>query len=101
MKNHFRKSDGLTWERRGKILCRYLVCSLDPERTEKAIFSNVRLTIPAPEGFVPYRDFIGSRLELLDVRTGRRKVIYESEVPFEAPIGLKTASFLLSIRRDC
>ena len=71
------------------------VCSHDPERTEKAVFSNVRLTIPAPEGFVPYRDFIGSRLEIMDVRTGRRKVIYESEVPFEAPNWTKDGKFLI------
>ena len=35
------------------------------------MFRNVRLVRPAKDGFVPYRDYIGSDLELLDVATGR------------------------------
>jgi len=37
------------------------------------------------DGFAPYRDFIGSVLEILDVSTGHRQVVYRSETPFEAP----------------
>ena len=33
----------------------------------------------------PYRDYIGSVLELLDVQTGRRQIVHRSEQPFEAP----------------
>ena len=36
--------------------------------TERAIFRDVRIIRPAKDGFVPYRDFIGSVLEILDVR---------------------------------
>ena len=61
------------------------LCSHNPEVVEKAVFRNVRIVRPAPDGFVPYRDYIGSRLEILDVATGRRRVIHESEEPFEAP----------------
>jgi hypothetical protein len=35
--------------------------------------------------FVPYRDYIGSNLEILDVETGRRKIIYSSPESLQAP----------------
>jgi TolB protein len=61
------------------------VCSHNPEVVEQAVFHNVRLVRPASDGFVPYRDYIGSRLEVLEVHTGRRQVLYSSKDPFEAP----------------
>jgi Tol biopolymer transport system component len=33
----------------------------------------------------PVSDFIGSVLEILDLATGHRQVVYRSETPFEAP----------------
>jgi TolB protein len=61
------------------------LCSHEVDVMERAIFSDVRITRPAKDGFVPYRDYIGSVLEILDVETGRRQMIYRSEQPFEAP----------------
>ncbi len=61
------------------------LCSHNPDVVEKAIFRDVRVIRPAPEGFTPYRDYIGSVLELLDVETGRRQVLHTSAQPFEAP----------------
>jgi TolB protein len=61
------------------------VCSHDPAVVEKAVFRNVRIIRPVKEGYVPYRDFIGSHLELLDVASGRRELVYSSKDPFEAP----------------
>jgi Tol biopolymer transport system component len=52
---------------------------------EKAVFRNVRLIRPAKVGFVPYRDYIGSDLELLDVATGRRKVVDHVTDSVQAP----------------
>ncbi len=46
---------------------------------------NLRWVIPAWAGFVPYYDYLGSRLELLDVDTGLREVIYETAAGIEAP----------------
>jgi TolB protein len=40
---------------------------------------------PVREGFIPYRDYIGSVLEILDVHTGRLEMLYASKQPFEAP----------------
>ncbi len=59
--------------------------SHNPDVIEHVIFHDVRLTRTAKPDFRPYRDYIGSQLELLDVRTGRRQMIYRSQQPFEAP----------------
>ena len=61
------------------------VCSHNPDVLEKAIFENIRLTRPAPASLVPYRDYLGSRLELLNVGTGRRTIVYETPGNLEAP----------------
>jgi Tol biopolymer transport system component len=61
------------------------LCSHDPEVVEKAAFRDVRIIRPARDGFVPYQDYIGSILEVLDVETGRRQVLHSSAEPFEAP----------------
>ena len=61
------------------------LCSHNPDVVERAIFRDVRLTRPVKDGFQPYRDYIGSRLEVLDVETGRRTLLHASVQPFEAP----------------
>ena len=61
------------------------VCSHDNGVLEKAVFRNVRLVRPAREGFAPYHDYIGSDLELLDVATGRRKVVEHVADSIQAP----------------
>ena len=61
------------------------LCSHNPEVVERAVFSNVRITRPAPANFTPYRDYIGSVLETIDVATGARRVLRRSEEPLEAP----------------
>jgi WD40 repeat protein len=61
------------------------VCSHNAGVVEEAVFHNVRIIRPARDGFVPYRDYIGSQLELLDVETGNRQVVYSSKQAFEAP----------------
>jgi TolB protein len=61
------------------------LCSHNPDVVERAVFRNVRVIRPAPDGFVPYRDYIGSELEVLDVASGARQVLHRSAQPFEAP----------------
>jgi Tol biopolymer transport system component len=71
------------------------VCSHNPDVTEEARFFNTRLTIPAKKDFAPYKDYIGSRLEILDIESGLRKVIYQSTTPFEAPNWSRDGKFLV------
>lgn len=61
------------------------VCSHTADVVEKAVFRDVRIIRPAKEGFVPYRDYIGSVLEILEVADGRTETFYASDQPFEAP----------------
>jgi len=61
------------------------VCAHNDTVMEKATFSDVRITVPARIGFVPYREYIGSNIELMDVATGQRRIIYRSTGSVQAP----------------
>ncbi|MDR8392903.1 hypothetical protein NC796_17235 [Aliifodinibius sp. S!AR15-10] len=61
------------------------VCSHEPEVIEEARFRNVRIIKPAWEGLVPYQDYLGSNLEVMEVETGHRKILYQSNESLQAP----------------
>jgi Tol biopolymer transport system component len=61
------------------------LCSHSENVVEKAIFSNVRVIIPPPKGYTPYKDYIGSHLEVMDVSTGLRKILYSAPNSLQAP----------------
>jgi len=61
------------------------VCSHNAEIVETAVFRNVRIIRPAGAGLQPYKDYLGSRLEILDIETGLRKVIFTSAFSIQAP----------------
>jgi Tol biopolymer transport system component len=61
------------------------VCSHDPKVTEQAVFRNVRIVVPPKAGWVPYRDYIGSNLEIVTVPAGERKVVHTAPGSFQAP----------------
>lgn len=71
------------------------VCAHSDELTETVVFDNVRITIPAPADFVPYQDYIGSRLEVLDVTTGRREILHTTDKNIEAPNWHQTNNTLI------
>jgi TolB protein len=52
---------------------------------ETGVFSNVRITVPAWEALVPYRDYLGSRIEIMDVASGSREIVYTSPKSLQAP----------------
>lgn len=61
------------------------VCSHNVDVVERAEFDNVRLVLPAPSSLVPYRDYLSSVLEVLDVDTGLRRAVHFSPTNLEAP----------------
>ena len=61
------------------------VCSHNADVLEKAVFHNVRIVLPAKNDFVPYRDYIGSRLETVDVQSGERRILGSSPKSLQAP----------------
>lgn len=71
------------------------VCSHNPDVTEKAVFSNVRIVIPAWPTLVPYHDYLGSAIEILDVATQNSTIIYQSPGSIQAPNWKKDGKTLL------
>src|ERR1051326_1487279 len=71
------------------------LCSHNPEVKEQALFRDVRMIKPVKVGFTPYRDFIGSQLEVLEVHTGKLAALYRSKEPFEAPNWMSDGKTLL------
>ncbi len=61
------------------------ICSHEKGVLEEATLTNVRFTTPAPEDFQPYQDYSGSRLETINVENGKRRILYTSPDPLEAP----------------
>lgn len=71
------------------------ICSHNPEVMEEARFSNVRLDITADTRGGDQAPPSSSRLEILDMETGLRKVVYSSEKHFEAPNWSRNGKFLI------
>jgi dipeptidyl aminopeptidase/acylaminoacyl peptidase len=61
------------------------VCAHNDSLVEQTTFRDVRITIPARADFVPYRDYLGSNLEVLDIATGNRTIVYRSPASLQAP----------------
>ena len=61
------------------------VCSHNKNVVEKARFDNVRIIKPVKENFVPYREYIGSSIETMDIATGTRKLLYTDTGSLQAP----------------
>ncbi|MDR9458314.1 MAG: TolB family protein [Salegentibacter sp.] len=51
----------------------------------KVIVNNVRIIKPAGPDFEQYQEYLGSNLEILNVETGNRKVLYTSAHSIQAP----------------
>jgi TolB protein len=71
------------------------ICSHNENVLEKAVFSNVRIIIPAAKDFRPYRDYIGSHIEVMDVQTGHRKIVYSAPNSLQAPNWTTDGKYLL------
>jgi TolB protein len=61
------------------------VGSRAPGVVAQAVFSNVRVIIPAAPNFKPYSDYLGSHLEVMDVSTGHRRVLRSDPGSIQAP----------------
>jgi len=61
------------------------VCAHNDTVVERAEFSNVRITVPPAATAVPYRDYLGSNLEILDVATGNATIVHKYKGSFQAP----------------
>ncbi len=76
-----------------EVLVGLFICSHDSNTLAHARVWNVRIDKPVIHAYssnphvimAPVKEVFGSRLEILDLATGNRKVIYEAAKKFEAP----------------
>ncbi|MEO8474047.1 MAG: hypothetical protein ABI477_17730 [Chryseolinea sp.] len=70
-----------------EVLAGLFIGSHDPEVSEQAKVWNVRIDQPLPDNYNAYRQgfVLGSRLEIMNVFEGKRKIVYEEKGRFEAP----------------
>ena len=61
------------------------VCSHEKNVTERALFTDVRIVKPFEEDMVGYEDYLGSNLEILDLESGKRKILLRSAHSIQAP----------------
>lgn len=61
------------------------ICSHNADVVERAVFENVRIIAPAAPDFRPYRDYIGSHLEVMDIDSGHREIVHTVEDTLQAP----------------
>lgn len=68
-----------------ELLAGLFISAHHPEAFEEVTFDNVRIVIPPKEGFVPYKDYLGSHIEVLDVVSGRREIVFTASNSLQAP----------------
>ncbi len=68
-----------------EIYAGLFICSHNKDVVEQVSYDNVRIVFPAKDNFTPYRDYIGSHIETLDVFTGERQILYTEPVSLQAP----------------
>ncbi|MDO3644136.1 hypothetical protein [Mucilaginibacter sp. L3T2-6] len=61
------------------------ICSHNANVVEKGVFTNTRIVVPAPATLVPYKQYLGSNIEILDVTTQNSTIIYQSPKSLQAP----------------
>lgn len=79
----------------GEVYTGLFVCSHDNNVAESAVFSNVRITKPAWQGLVPYGDYLASNLEILDIETGLRRVVFQAPNSIQAPNWTPDGKYLI------
>lgn len=62
------------------------ICSHNPDVMEEGLAWNVRMEKTVPDNYNGYRDgILASRLEIMNVFDGKRKIVHEDTARFEAP----------------
>ena len=78
-----------------EVFAGIFICSHLADTTETAIFRNVRIVVPAADDFVPYQDYIGSHIEIMDVTTGHRKIVHSENRSLQAPNWTPDGKYLI------
>jgi TolB protein len=72
------------------------ICSHNPDVMEEGLAWNVRMEKTVPDNYNGYRDgILASRLEIMNVFDGKRKIVHEDTARFEAPNWMPDGKSLL------
>lgn len=78
-----------------EIYAGLFLCSHADTVLEQALFSNVRIIIPPAANYVPYQDYIGSHLEVMDISTGHRVILKSEKGSIQCPNWTKDGKSLI------
>jgi Tol biopolymer transport system component len=79
-----------------EVLAGVFICSHNPDIVEEGEIWNLRIENTVPETHNGYKDgILSSKMEILNVFDGRRKVVYEDKGRFEAPNWMPDGNHLL------
>ena len=76
------------------------LCAHDDKAVEKVTLSNVRIVGLNKADFTPYRDYIGSNIEILDLDTKNSRIIYQYNKSIQAPNWTRDGKKLLYNQDD-
>jgi TolB protein len=68
-----------------KVFVGLAVSAHNSDAYETVKVSNVRITVPAAPNFAPYKDYIGSDIEILDMTTHNSRIVLRSPDSLQAP----------------
>ena len=71
------------------------ICAHNAAVSEKAVFNKVRIVIPAASTLVPYKEYLGSQLEIMDLATNNSTIIFQSNRSLQAPNWMPDGKHLL------
>ncbi len=77
------------------LLAGIFISSQNNEESSVCKFSNTRIYQMVKPDFIPYHDYIGSQLEIIDIETNVRKIIYTTSEPIEAPNWSRDGNYLI------
>ncbi len=69
----------------GRLQAGIFICAHNDEVMESARFTNVRILGTVPDDLVPYEQYIGSLLEVMEVETGHRQILAGAPGSWQAP----------------
>ena len=72
-------SESLELDLRDNVNVGLFICARYRDAVETAASDDVRITTPAADDFRPCQDYVGGRLETMDVLSGKRRVIHTTD----------------------
>lgn len=79
------QTETISLELGNELMAGIFVSAHTNEFTEQVSLSNTRIFNTAPDDLVPYKDYLGSLLEIMDIESGARQVLAHTKDSWQAP----------------